>query len=130
MPAQVRVKFVGLRGIIDDLEQAAGAMGRELDDVMALFAADVADRAQSRAQGLGSVHAHVASGIVATRRGIELRVNDQPAILGAEFGGGRRPRTRQFPPYRPDGYMLYPELYNPDHPIDQQLNDMFDRLGL
>ena len=32
-------------------------------------------------------------------------------ILGAEFGGGRRPRTRQFPPHLGrQGYFVYPTV--------------------
>jgi hypothetical protein len=77
-------------------------------------AADVGARARLRARGLGGVHAHVAPGIVDRGSVVGLDVNDQAAILGAEFGGGARPRTRQFPPWRGSGadagYMLYPTL--------------------
>ena len=76
----------------------------------------IAGKARSAGAGLGSVHAKAAPGIKAINQRpiIRLFVDQHPYILGAEFGGGRRPTTRQFPPWRGKGdtagYMLYPTI--------------------
>lgn len=43
-------------------------------------------------------------------------------FFGAEFGGGGRPRTRQFLPYRSRGYWFWPSLYSDRH------NDRMERV--
>ena len=76
----------------------------------------IAREARSRGAGLGSVHGHVAPGIKAVNQRPIIRLfgDEQPAIFGAEFGGGARPTTRQFPPWRGKGsdagYMLFPTI--------------------
>lgn len=48
---------------------------------------------------------------------------------GAEFGGGSRPRTRQFRPYRARGYWFFNQLDRDDEQLDEQLADsIVDRL--
>lgn len=96
--------------VIKNLQEVAGKLG-DLERTDQAIAAELAGQARALALGLGSVHAHVASGIQAQGRKVGLNVAAQPAILGAEFGGGARPTTRQFPPWKGTGpqagYMLY-----------------------
>lgn len=79
-------------------------------------AGDIAKRARARGHELGSVHGHAAPGLRAVNQApiVRLFVDEHPEILGAEFGGGRRPTTRQFPPWRGKGedagYMLFPTI--------------------
>lgn len=76
----------------------------------------IARAARMRGASLGSVHAKAAPGIKAVNQAPIVRLfgDDHPYIFGAEFGGGSRPRTRQFPPWRGKGedagYMLYPTI--------------------
>ncbi len=76
----------------------------------------IAREARSRGAGLGGVHRHTAPGIKAVNQRPIIRLfgDEQPAIFGAEFGGGARPTTRQFPPWRGKGadagYMLFPTI--------------------
>lgn len=94
------------------------------------LAADIAARAHAKAIGLGSVHKHVAPGIVARGPTVGLDAASQPAILGAEFGGGARPRTRQFPPFRGSGpgagYMLFPTIRELD--VVERYGEILDAL--
>ncbi len=79
-------------------------------------AGDIARRARARGASLGSVHAKAAPGIKAVNQAPIVRLfgDEHPYIFGAEFGGGARPTTRQFPPWRGKGnsagYMLYPTI--------------------
>lgn len=79
-------------------------------------AGDIAKRSRARGHQLGGVHGHAAPGIRAVNQApiVRLFVDEHPEILGAEFGGGRRPTTRQFPPWlgkgENAGYMLFPTI--------------------
>lgn len=108
----------------------AGRMEAEMGRVHREVARDIAAKAQAKAVGLGGVHKHVAPGIMAFGPSIGLDVGAQPAILGAEFGGGARPRTRQFPPWRGTGsragYMVYPTIRDEQQAIDKAYEGMID----
>jgi hypothetical protein len=76
----------------------------------------IAKIARARGAGLGSVHRHAAPAIKAVNQAPIIRLfgDAHPEVFGAEFGGGRRPTTRQFPPWRGSGedagYMLFPTI--------------------
>lgn len=65
---------------------------------------------------MGSTFAHVAHAIKAVNQAPIVRLfgDEEPAVFGAEFGGGARPTTRQFAPWRGKGedagYMLFPTI--------------------
>jgi hypothetical protein len=99
--------------VVARMSQVQSRLPRATRDAAGDVAREVAARAQARANAQGSVHGHVSSGIGATSEGLTLNVIEQPAIMGAEFGGGGRPTTRQFPPFTTAGYMVYPELNDP-----------------
>lgn len=71
---------------------------------------DIADASSTRAASLGGVHAHTADAILPVGTRIDLDYSKHPAIGGATFGGGGRPATRQFPPWKRGGYTLFPTI--------------------
>lgn len=51
-------------------------------------------------------------------------------FAGSEFGGGARPTTRQFPPYRGKrGYFLYPSMRANASRLNEIWDDAMDRVG-
>ena len=73
------------------------------------------------------------AGYFARRRQLDARqwvLAAVPFALGAEFGGGRRPRTRQFPEWRGAGlgagYFLYPTVRSLDRWIGDTYADALD----
>lgn len=48
-------------------------------------------------------------------------------FFGAEFGGGSRPATRQFRPYRRTGYWFFPTLEAADHDLEAAAEDAVDK---
>lgn len=81
----------------------------------------VAQKARDRAQSVGGVTAKAAPSIRNTTlasnllgAGVIIDGEKVPYALGAEFGGGARPTTKQFPPWRgagsDAGYAVYPTI--------------------
>jgi len=132
----VGVKVIGLRELVRDLGRMDREIPRQLRAEQRAIANDVAAEAKTRAASLGGVHRHVSPGIGAgatsSRAYVSLNVGRQPAILGAEFGGGARPRTRQFPPWRGSGgnagYMVYPTLYAMGPEIERRVETMLENI--
>jgi len=90
--------------------------------------------AHARGRSLGGVHAHVvAQGAIFVQGGNSIRLDARksPAIMGAVFGGGRRPTTQQFPLWRGSGrdagYMVYPDLREQEGEIDRLVVELIDR---
>lgn len=90
--------------------------------------------AQATGRSLGGVHAHVVDGggiFVMGGNNIRLDPRKQPAVLGAVFGGGRRPSTRQFPPWRGSGrnsgYMVFPDLRRQERQLDAIVTALIDK---
>jgi len=98
-----------------------------LRDASVEIAADVAKKARTRALSVGGVAKLVAPTIRATRDKVPVvkvgsakrlpphngkrrtgpRQTVADVTMGAEFGGGKRPRTAQFMPVKRPGYFLY-----------------------
>lgn len=101
---------------IKDMTVLQATLPRLLREEDEAQAGDIAKRARARGHQLGSVHGHAAPGIRAVNQApiVRLFAEEHPEILGAEFGGGRRPTTRQFPPWlgkgEDAGYMLFPTI--------------------
>ncbi|HMM41888.1 MAG TPA: hypothetical protein PKA95_08300 [Thermomicrobiales bacterium] len=52
-----------------------------------------------------------------------------PEFYGQEFGGGTRPRTRQFPPHRGrEGYFLWPTVRRRLRTAFDEWNAIFDEI--
>lgn len=122
----------GIKGLNKTLRYLPEAAGNQMREASKEIAGDVASEAASRARG-GHPAARLVAGALSTpssriptvklggsrklaphsdgrqRRGKKQTVGD--VIWGAEFGGGRRPETRQFPPHRGRlGYFLWPTV--------------------
>lgn len=120
---------------VQGLKRALAKLPKEASDELRAaskgIAADVAQEASSRARGLHPAARLVADSLTASRDRVPVvkmggsrrlpphsgrsrsgkRQTVGDVIWGAEFGGGGRPRTRQFPPHRGrDGYFLWPTV--------------------
>lgn len=115
---QQSVKVEGLDQLEADLKRAAAELPDDIKKANQGLSRDVAKTARARAKGLGSTAAHAAGGIGAaggsSAAAVMLKASSVPEILGAEFGGRRRPTTQQFQPWRGSGesagYFLYPTI--------------------
>lgn len=136
------VEVEGLREAVKALKALDDKAPGELRDASKGIAEDVAGKAKARASSLGGVAAHVAPTISAragaTSAGVGLGGAGNPEAMGAEFGGGRRPTTQQFQPWRGNGesagYFVYPTIRDEsDHIVDQftdAIDDLTRKLGL
>lgn len=110
------INTIPLATYIGDIGRLQQRLPKALADEDKAQAGRIAGLARSRGASLGSVHRKAAPGIKAINQNpiIRLFIDEHPYIQGAEFGGGRRPTTRQFPPWRGKGdqagYMLYPTI--------------------
>jgi len=121
---------------VQGLKRALGKLPKEASDELRAaskgIALDVAQEASSRARGLHPAARLVASSLTASRDRVPVvklggsrklpphsggrarngkRQTVGDIIWGAEFGGGGKPRSRQFPPHRGrDGYFLWPTV--------------------
>lgn len=125
---------------LNELNRALKAIGgRELQNELKAAGKTVADAvasdARSNAYSLGGVAALVAPSIASSARftgaGVSLGGASHPAAAGAEFGGGGRPTTQQFAPWRGSGsdagYFVYPAIRsNSDRIADEYLGAVED----
>lgn len=107
------VEVRGLKGFQRDLKEAGDGLEKALQVANKRLAEAVAVEARSRAYPAVSQRAKAS--IRAQASGREARIvaggPKAPEFFGQEFGGGARPRTRQFPKHRgTEGYFLYPTI--------------------
>lgn len=136
------VNVEGLRELSRALKDLGPEFPREMRITNKEVASSVADDARSRAFSLGGVAAKTAPTLKAsagaTSAGVAVGGPSAPWGPGAEFGGGARPTTQQFKPWRgngPDaGYFLYPTIRDNAEQIEAQyreaLDDLIARVGL
>lgn len=114
-----RVEVVGLKQLLRDTRKVEQDLPKQMRQRMLPISQMVLTRAQARGRGLGGVQAHAVrrglrGGATQNTAWIKLVGTREPTIFGAEFGGGRRPTTRQFPPWRGSGggagYFVYPTI--------------------
>lgn len=127
---QITVEFDG------DIGRALSAAGAKVQVGMGTIARRVAANAlagaKQRGGSFGGVHAHVLPGMALLAAGNVIRLDRRryPMIMGAEFGGGRRSTTRQFPSWRgadrDAGYMLYPALRAEERNIQSTVVKLID----
>jgi len=138
----------GLRELNAEMKRAGPEMAKKLQDVNKQLVQRVADRARSnfyrtvpgrqrsgdqpRRPGRGSVGSSRDS-IRASASGQQAKViaggAKAPAFFGHEFGGGARPRTRQFPVHRGrEGYVVYPEVRRARESAEKDWNEIFDEV--
>lgn len=129
---------------LDELERDVARLADEVEDraleVLASFTAAEVDTISAAAARSGRV-ARMAARSVQARKGgdgAELLAGGSGRLptgtgtygdvfWGAEFGGGRRPSTRQFPDYRAEGRWFFPTL---EADTDDQLpGEVDDEIG-
>lgn len=124
------IQVRGLRDLRSELKRLGNAkvLEAELATANEYVAEYVADKAEPRMRGLGSMGARAAQTLSASRSGVSARVslggNQFPGALGVEFGairdrlrataGGPMRGWNQFQPWRGTGmnagYALYPTI--------------------
>jgi hypothetical protein len=127
-----RVEISGLKQLLRDVRRVENDLPREMRQRLIPVSQAVMARARGRAQSLGGVQAHAVrrglrAGATQNSAWIKLLGTREPTIFGAEFGGGRRKTTRQFPPWRGSGggagYFVFPTIRGMSGDITQQLED-------
>lgn len=108
--------------------EARSKFYRRVGQVDASFTRD----GPQRPSGRGSVSRSAASiraNATATGASVLGGGPKAPGFFGHEFGGGARPRTRQFPRHRGrEGYVLYPTVRAEQKTAEADWNDIFDEL--
>lgn len=127
LAAEVR----GLKELQRELRAADPELARRLQQVNKRLVESVADEARSAAGP--SVSTRSKASIRPQASGREARVvaggPRVPEFYGQEFGGGKRPRTRQFPPHRGrEGYFLWPTVRRRLRVASEEWADIFDEI--
>lgn len=127
LAAEVR----GLKELQRELRAADPELARQLQQVNKQLVESVADEARSAAAA--SVSNRSKASIRPQASGREARVvaggPRVPEFYGQEFGGGKRPRTRQFPPHRGrEGYFLWPTVRRRLRVASEEWADIFDEI--
>ncbi|MBI2764850.1 MAG: hypothetical protein HYX53_02935 [Chloroflexi bacterium] len=121
----------GLTELQRELRTANPELARRLQQVNKRLVESVADEARSAAGS--SVSTRSKASIRPNASGREARVvaggQRAPEFYGQEFGGGARPRTRQFPPHRGrEGYFLWPTVRRRLGTAFEEWNAIFDEI--
>ncbi|GAB4333692.1 MAG: hypothetical protein Kow0010_20360 [Dehalococcoidia bacterium] len=121
----------GLKELQRELRAADPELARRLQQVNKRLVEGVADEARSQAGP--SVSTRSKASIRPQASGREARVvaggARVPEFYGQEFGGGARPRTRQFPPHRGrEGYFLWPTVRRRLRTAYEEWADIFDEI--
>ena len=138
-----KVEVVGLRELLRDVRKVERDLPKSMRAALLPVSQEVLARARSRAGALGGVHRHAArrglrGGATQNTAWIKLVASTEPTILGAEFGGGAKKTTRQFPPWRGSGsdagYFVYPEIRGSADDVmghvEDAVNDLIRQAGL
>lgn len=133
----MEVEIVGLKQLIRDLRRVERDLPKAMRSTFFPISQRVVTKATRRAESLGGVQRHAVrrglrGGATQNSAWIKLLGTKEPTIHGAEFGGGRRSTTRQFPPWRGSGggsgYFVYPTVRGMSGEIadllEDQLNDL------
>ncbi len=131
MPDDVSVTVEGLTEFRKQLSRIDSDAPNLIRKANVAVADLVVNRAKAKAESVGGVAAKAAASLRATKTvgaaSVRLGGNDAPYAMGAEFGGGSRPRTRQFKPWRGSGedagYFLYPTIRD----SQSQILDEYDK---
>src|SRR5918994_7614584 len=127
-----RIDVDGLKPLLRDLRRIDRDLPKTMRRQLLPVSQTVLRGAQAKASGLGGVHAHAArrglrAGATQNTAWLRLLATKEPTILGAEFGGGRSPRPRQFPPGRGSGsgagYFVYPTIRDKSDDIARDLEN-------
>jgi hypothetical protein len=131
------IEIDGLKQLLRDVRRVEQDLPKVMRQQLVPISQTVLTSARGRAQSLGGVHRHAArrglrAGATQNTAWIKLVASREPTILGAEFGGGRRSTTRQFPPWRGSGggagYFVYPTIRAKSGEISGRLETAVVRL--
>jgi hypothetical protein len=114
----LRIDVEGLAQFRAALRRVDADFARQVKVANVDAAEMVVARARANAAAQGGVAAKAARSLRAAQTAAAAKVRlgsaADPYALGAEFGGGSRPQTRQFKPWRGSGggagYFLYPAI--------------------
>jgi hypothetical protein len=124
----VAARVEGLKELQRELRAADPELARQLQRVNKRLVEGVAHEARSAAGA--SVSSRAKRSIRPQASGREARVvagSKAPEFYGQEFGGGARPRTRQFPPHRGrEGHFLWPTVRRRLTTAFDEWNAIFD----
>lgn len=138
----VRMDDAGLTKLRKALKEVGPEHAKEMVKTGREVAKDVSNKARGKARGLGGVAAKSATSVRpsagATSAGVGFGGPSAPWAPGAEFGGGRRPTTQQFEPWRGSGpgagYFVYPTIRDNEEQIVESyydgLADVMKKAGL
>lgn len=144
-PTRIKGGGVNVRGLTEvrkALKEIGPENAKEMVKVGREVAKDVSTKSRDKARSLGGVAAKSATSVRptagATSAGVGFGGPSAPWAAGAEFGGGRRPTTQQFEPWRGSGpgagYFVYPTIRaNADQILDAYttgLDDVLRKAGL
>jgi hypothetical protein len=127
-----RIQVDGLKQMLRDVRKIERELPKEMRQHLMPISQRVMSQATQRAQSLGGVQRHAVrrglrAGATQNTAWIKLLGTKEPTIFGAEFGGGRRSTTRQFPPWRGSGggagYFVYPTIRGMSGDISNDLED-------
>lgn len=119
MADSITVDVEGMRAFRRDIGAVDKEIVKELGRAYKGIGTMIAEDAATKANALGGVAAKAANAVKATARTTDVAVKlnagaRTPFAFGAEFGGGSRPATRQFRPWKGSGkdagYFLYPTI--------------------
>jgi hypothetical protein len=89
----------------------------------------VEGRRRSRGEGLSATKASIKA--KGDRAGVSLSIGGTgaPAALGHEFGGGKKPTTRQFPVHKGrEGYFFYPTIRRHTDELVEMFGDAVEEI--
>lgn len=127
-----RVEVDGLKQLLRDARKVENGLPKQMRLRLLPVSQLVLAQAKRRGQALGGVQRHAVrrglrGGATQNTAWIKLAANAEPTILGAEFGGGRRRTTQQFPPWRGSGggagYFVYPTIRGMSDDVSKQVED-------
>jgi len=127
-----RIDVDGLKQLLRDVRKVERDLPKAMRRRLVPVSQMVLRGSQQRAQSLGGIHAHAArrglrAGATQNTAWVKLLATREPTILGAEFGGGRRRTTRQFPQWRGSGrdagYFVYPTIRVESDDVIRELED-------
>lgn len=123
------INVEGIDETVRFLSSLPAAVDRAGDDAAVDVGRVEVPRIRARAGQVGRREALAVRSVRASADGIVVAAGGGvPAAIffGAEFGGGGRPRTRQFAPYRAGGHFLYPQLRDDEDRIVELFGDALD----
>lgn len=143
MSDQQEIKITGVEEITAAMADLVAHIQDDLDVQLADHAQAEQAKVRARGRATGGVARLAAKSVTArpTKHGGLLVAGGSKKLPdgtgtygdifpGAEFGGGSRPETRQFRPYRPQGYWFFDQAIDDEQLLDEQLADSItDRLG-